>query len=118
MALGLRVLVVGDEGGRLVSPRYYWRGETRLVHVKIPEAPWYGLLLYSPMMSLKAGEQMGELASALKGRGRHVVSFENEDPRLLFYRCGKGSARGEGGGSILPAVGRGDAPPASSEVDR
>lgn len=70
------------------------------------------------LLSLKAGEQMGELASALKGRGRRVVSFENEDPRLLFYRCGKGSARGEGGGSILPAVGRGDAPPASSEVDR
>ncbi len=117
-------LVVGDEGGRLVSLRYYWRGETRLVHVRnvdphrLPEAPWYGLLLYSPMMPLKAGEQMGELASALKGRGCRMASFENEDPRLLFYRCGKGSARGEGGGSILPAVGRGDAPPASSEVDR
>lgn len=91
MALGLRVLVVGDEGGRLVSPRYYWRGETRLVHVKsvdphrLPEAP-----------VLEGGGADGGAGLRPEGVGspRGLLRERRPPPTLLPMREGFRKGRG------------------------
>lgn len=116
-------VVVADEGGRLMTLLYYWRGQSRLLHVggisleDPPEAPWYGLLLFSRMMGTEAGERMAELARLLEGRGCALLSKEGGDPRLLLYACPTSPARAEGEGAILPAVAWGSTPMAM-EVDR
>lgn len=94
-------LVLGDEGGRLMTLRYYFRGRSDLMlvgRVSPKEAaegrPWVALLLYGPMASTEGGARMAEAARILRKRCPEVRLLSFEGTKLLFHLCSPPSFKG------------------------